>query len=325
MVLLTSVFSTTLTKRLEIRDRQCLSTSVRNHWGQADKEYAAWCWVGWVGYTPQKSNDAPLSTKRKSLMVQVWCVLVKDALTSLALLWVVIMMTLAWHYWCELRTERWYKKKKLSGSDPRRHVFFLVYGVVCVRARAEGRPNPTSYRPTIHGPWCYQFMPIFLQKVRNLLSSSCRNNFSQPLLLLLFLFFFASIKPSVLLLISVPGPTFDLTGPRRWIKPRRTSVPSSTDVRRLLLLVRRFGSFCCLCIFPSSGWDGIYSMLMWWSLPCCKLQFWFEMETGMEQIGSRLQALKRLYVRAASASQGSGTAHEKCNIKIANFTASLLF
>lgn len=143
MVLLTSVFSTTLTKRLEIRDRQCLSTSVRNHWGQADKEYAAWRWVGWVGYTPQKSNDAPLSTKRKSLMVQVWCVLVKDALTSLALLWVVIMMTLAWHYWCELRTERWYKKKKIIRvwSSPA-CVFFSIWCCVCARARwRPAQPN----------------------------------------------------------------------------------------------------------------------------------------------------------------------------------------
>lgn len=321
MVLLTSVFSTTLTKRLEIRDRQCLSTSVRNHWGQADKEYAAWCWVGWVGYTPQKSNDAPLSTKRKSLMVQVWCVLVKDALTSLALLWVVIMMTLAWHYWCELRTERWYKKKKIIRvwSSPA-CVFFSIWCCVCARARwRPAQPNQLQAHNT---------RPMMLPVHADLPAESQKPpvEFLPKQLFATPSFFFASIKPSVLLLISVPGPTFDLTGPRRWIKPRRTSVPpSSTDVRRLLLLVRRFGSFCCLCIFPSSGWDGIYSMLMWWSLPCCKLQFWFEMETGMEQIGSRLQALKRLYVRAASASQGSGTAHEKCNIKIANFTASLLF
>lgn len=221
--------------------------------------------------------------------------------------------------WVEDRTLIQKKKINYQGLILAGMCFFSIWCCVCARARwRPAQPNQLQAHNT---------RPMMLPVHADLPAESQKPpvEFLPKQLFATPSFFFASIKPSVLLLISVPGPTFDLTGPRRWIKPRRTSVPSSTDVRRLLLLVRRFGSFCCLCIFPSSGWDGIYSMLMWWSLPCCKLQFRFEMETGMEQIGSRLQALKRLYVRAASASQGSGTAHEKCNIRIVNFTASLLF
>jgi hypothetical protein len=222
------------------------------------------------------------------------------------------------------------KKIKLSGSDPPQQSVCLVWCCCCcVCVRADGRPNPTSCRPTIHGPWCtsswrsscrkpettffrqhyhFEFLP------KQLFATPSSSSFS---------FFFREHQT---LCIASDFGSWTYVWSHRPKKMdqaktyvsslvyRRTEVTSACSSLWILLLSLHFS-------FLRVRWDLQYVDVMITSL----LQFRFEMETGMEQIGSRLQALKRLYGLAASASQGSGTAHEKCNIRIVNFTASLLF